>query len=180
MSKKSIGQCVFQFDIPVDTKSVKWLEGIVTRELVKYHASMCTGYTVTEDTCAPFKGRVVFDFSIGLADFGNRARDGALFSPLKHIRISFRKQRGFETYEKCLELEAQGRMTLENATVTGYEVNIRVDCKYRPYRAKLWRVYECKNHYTYNSECNKELEDDICIAIEDIMNHKGWYLPDVF
>lgn len=180
MSKKEVAHCVFQFDIEVDQKAITWLETLVLNELKKYHASMVSRYTIRPHEKGLFEGSVYLEFFLNLTDNTNRAKDKAVYTPIKKITIWYRKLRGFEDYITTVELEKEGKKTLENTTRECYEVNIWTDGKVRPYRKKHYRKYEPKKHFTWNTDCNREFEDEICIALEDIMNCKGWYLPDEY
>ena len=178
MSKADIGKCVFQFDVPIPKEKIDWLIDIVQSHLNKYHASMCPTVKVRANEHGAFKNWVFIDFNLRLCDYTNRDKHKNLFNPVTKITLRFAKERGFESYERCIELETQGKKTLENTTVDGYTVQILPCTEYRPYRAKRFRVFEGRRHYNYNSDCNAEFRDDILIGIEDIMHHKNWYLPE--
>ncbi|MBO7716628.1 MAG: hypothetical protein J6S85_23885 [Methanobrevibacter sp.] len=178
MSKKEVGGAICQYYAPIEKEKIDWLVSTIQNELNRYHASMCTTVKVRPADEDYFKDTVHIDFIINMCNYVNRDSHRAIFKECKHIEVWFLKERAFESYERLRELEAQGKKCIENAPVIVYEAHILAHTQYKKYRAKYYRWYECKNHFNYNSDCNAEFRDDILLGIEDIMNHKNWFLPE--
>lgn len=178
MSKKDVSSAVCQYYAPIEKEKIDWLVSTIQNELNRYHASMCTTVKVRPADRDYFKDTIYVDFIVNLCNNTNRDKNKNLFEECKRIEIWFLKERAFESYEALRKLEAQGLKDIDHAPVVVYEAHVLAHTRYRPYRAKQYRWYECKNHFNYNSDCNAEFRDDLCVAIEDIMNHKNWFLPE--